>query len=61
MGTALFQVSDLVKSFRSPDGDSTTTVDIPRFALDADDTIPCLTSVGIVVVGAPGRRRDKRA
>ena len=39
MGTALLQVSDLVKSFRSPDGDSMTIVDTTRFALNADEQV----------------------
>ena len=48
MGTALLQVSDLVKSFRSPDGDSMTIVDTTRFALNADEQVAVRGASGSV-------------
>ena len=35
----LLEVTDLVKAFASPDGESTTIIDIPRFALAPEEHV----------------------
>src|SRR5436190_16001248 len=35
----LLEVTDLVKAFASPDGESTTIIDIPRFALAPEEQV----------------------